>query len=182
MSSTRARLREHRGMRRVLVVGPGGADKNPCAAPGRADRRAARDPSRRASLAAGMGAAASRRVAGHRDRARRGRRVDHRRQLRRHDRRARAGGRHRGVPRLRTDPVHRALRRSIFNHGRAVQAPGCPERVDLEFLRWIANYRRDSRPRVLAELEAGGPGLALHVLRRPRDAHRFLEGVSGAGD
>ena len=78
--------------------------------------------------------------------------------------------------------ITRALRRSIFNHGRAVQAAGCPEHIDLEFLRWIANYRRDSRPRVLAELEAGGPGLALHVLRHPRDAHRFLEGISGAGD
>jgi adenylate kinase family enzyme len=78
--------------------------------------------------------------------------------------------------------IARALRRSIVNHGRAVQAAGCPEHIDLEFLRWIANYRRDSRPRVLAELEAGRPGLALHVLRRPRDAHHFLEGVSQAGD
>ena len=78
--------------------------------------------------------------------------------------------------------IARALRRSIFNHGRAVQAAGCPEHIDLEFLRWIANYRRDSRPRVLAELEAGGPGVALHVLRHPRDAYGFLEGVSGAGD
>jgi adenylate kinase family enzyme len=78
--------------------------------------------------------------------------------------------------------IARALRRSIFNHGRAVQAAGCPEHIDLEFLRWIANYRRDSRPRVLAELEAGRPGLEVQVLRHPRDAHRFLEGVSGAGD
>jgi adenylate kinase family enzyme len=78
--------------------------------------------------------------------------------------------------------ITRALRRSIFNHGRAVQAAGCPEHIDLEFLRWIANYRRDSRPRVLAELEAGGHALALHVLRHPKDARRFLEGVSGTGD
>ena len=78
--------------------------------------------------------------------------------------------------------IARALRRSIFNYGRAVQAPGCPERLDLEFLRWIANYRRDSRPRVLEQLEAGAPALALHVLRRPREAQRFLEGVPQAGD
>ena len=68
----------------------------------------------------------------------------------------------------------RALRRSLFNYGRAVQAPGCPERVDLEFLRWIASYRRNSRPRVLEQLRAGTPDLALHVLRRQRDADRFL--------
>ena len=78
--------------------------------------------------------------------------------------------------------IARALRRSIFNYGRAVQASGCPEHLELQFLRWIANYRRDSRPRVLAELEAGGPSLAIHVLRNPKDARRFLEGVSGAGD
>jgi adenylate kinase family enzyme len=74
--------------------------------------------------------------------------------------------------------IARALRRSISNYGRAIQAPGCPEHIDLEFLRWIANYRRDSRPRVLAELEAGGPGLTRHVLRRPRDAERFLANLT----
>ena len=78
--------------------------------------------------------------------------------------------------------IARALRRSLVNHGRAVQAAGCPEHVDVDFLRWIANYRRDSRPRVVAELEAGTPGLVLHVLRHPRDAHRFLEGIPEAGD
>jgi adenylate kinase family enzyme len=78
--------------------------------------------------------------------------------------------------------VARALRRSILNYGRAVQAPGCKERVDVKFLRWIAHYRRDSRPRALAQLEAGGSHLELHVLRHPRDAQRFLEGVPEAAD
>ncbi len=74
--------------------------------------------------------------------------------------------------------IARALRRSISHYGRAVQAAGCPEHIDVKFLRWIANYRRDSRPRVLAELEAGGPGLTVHVLRRPRDAARFLANLT----
>ena len=76
----------------------------------------------------------------------------------------------------------RALRRSIFNHGRAIQASGCPEHLDWEFLRWIATYRRRSRPRVLAQLEAGAPDLDVRVLRRPRDAQRFLESISEAAD
>ena len=70
--------------------------------------------------------------------------------------------------------VARALRRTIANHGRAVQAPGCPEHLDWEFLRWIATSRRRSRPRVLQQLAAGGPDLAFRVLRNPRDADRFL--------
>jgi adenylate kinase family enzyme len=75
----------------------------------------------------------------------------------------------------------RALRRTMFNHGRAIQAPGCPEHLDWEFLRWIATYRRRSRPRVLAQLEAA-PDLDVRVLRRPRDAQRLLESVAEAGD
>jgi adenylate kinase family enzyme len=70
----------------------------------------------------------------------------------------------------------RALRRTIGSYGRAVQAPGCPEHLDFEFLRWIATYRRRSRPRVLAHL-AGRPEIDVHVLRRPRDAQRLLEGL-----
>ena len=62
------------------------------------------------------------------------------------------------------------------------QAPGCPEHLDWEFLRWIANYRRRSRPRVLAQLEAAAPDLDVDVLRHPRDAQRFLESVTEAGD
>jgi adenylate kinase family enzyme len=75
--------------------------------------------------------------------------------------------------------IARALRRSLSNYGRAIQAPGCPEHVDLAFLRWIANYRRDSRPRALEQLAAGAPDLDVRVLRRPKDAQRFIEGIPG---
>ena len=68
----------------------------------------------------------------------------------------------------------RALRRSLGNRGTAVQAPGCPEHFDRQFLWWIATYRRRSRPRVLTALEAGAPGLDLRVFRRRRDAEQFL--------
>lgn len=46
-----------------------------------------------------------------------------------------------------------ALRRSMRNRGRSVQADGCPERFQLDFYRWIWNYERDSRPRLDAALE-----------------------------
>jgi adenylate kinase family enzyme len=67
-----------------------------------------------------------------------------------------------------------ALRRTLANRGRAVQAPGCPERLDLDFLRWIWRYRRDSRPRLDAAL-ARHPHLRVVELRSRRSAATFLD-------
>jgi adenylate kinase family enzyme len=72
----------------------------------------------------------------------------------------------------------RALRRSLSNYGKEMQAPGCPEHFDVEFLRWILNYRTRSRPRVLEHLETCGPDVDVRVLRRPRDARRFLASLT----
>lgn len=67
-----------------------------------------------------------------------------------------------------------ALRRSIVNHGTAVQAEGCPERLQLAFYRWIWNYKRDSWPRLDAAL---GRHAHLHVveLTSRRAMRRFLD-------
>jgi adenylate kinase family enzyme len=66
-----------------------------------------------------------------------------------------------------------ALRRSMLNHGTAVQAEGCPERFQLSFYRWIWNYQRDSRPRLDAAL---GRHDHLHLveLTSRRAMRRFL--------
>ena len=49
-----------------------------------------------------------------------------------------------------------------------LQAPGCPQKVDLEFLRWIWSFPRRTRPRMLATLErhaatTSGSGLGLWI-------------------
>ncbi len=49
-----------------------------------------------------------------------------------------------------------ALKRSTMNHGKSVQANGCPERLQLSFYRWIWNYERDSRPRLDAAVVRHG--------------------------
>jgi adenylate kinase family enzyme len=57
-------------------------------------------------------------------------------------------------------------------------APGCPERLDPGFLRWIGGYRRRTRPEVLAileEFEAGGGAVA--ILPGRREGERFLAGL-----
>ena len=78
-------------------------------------------------------------------------------------------------PAWRTAP--RALRRSLASYGKPVQAEGCPERLDPKFLWWIVNYRRRSRPKVLAAIAEHAPGASVHILRRPREVERFLAEV-----
>ena len=75
--------------------------------------------------------------------------------------------------------IPRALRRSIGHRGTAVQAEGCPERVDVQFLRWIANYRRRSRPVVLAAIAEHAPRARVHVLRNPRAVDAFVDAIPG---
>lgn len=68
----------------------------------------------------------------------------------------------------------RALRRSLAHWGRAVQADGCPERIDLSFLHWVWRYPLDSRPRLDAAI-AAHPGLDVIELRSPSAARAWLE-------
>jgi adenylate kinase family enzyme len=57
------------------------------------------------------------------------------------------------VARSRLWCVASAVRRTACNHGKSVQADGCPERFQFAFYRWIWNYERDSRPRLDAALQ-----------------------------
>ena len=70
--------------------------------------------------------------------------------------------------------VPRILWRTTRNRGHAIQADGCPERYDWEFVRWVATYRRRSRPRVMAKIQELAPAATLHVLRNPRAVRAFL--------
>lgn len=51
--------------------------------------------------------------------------------------------------------------------------PDCPERVDWAFLRWIWNYHRDVRPRVLAALHAAPDAMQVRLTDRG-EADRWL--------
>lgn len=73
----------------------------------------------------------------------------------------------------------RVLRRRIEHRGtvRDDMGPGCPERLTLDFLAWIWNYRRRKRPGVLRRLSELGPGQRSVVLTSPREVERFLESM-----
>jgi adenylate kinase family enzyme len=74
--------------------------------------------------------------------------------------------------------LRRAVWRSLRNYGREVQAPGCPERLDREFLSWIWHFPERTRPRVLAAIDEHGQQATLHRLYRPSDADRLLADLS----
>lgn len=65
--------------------------------------------------------------------------------------------------------VARVLRRSLL--GRAPdQAPGCPHRLDRDFLVWVWRYPARSRAKVLAAIAARGDAIRFVRLRSRRDA------------
>lgn len=71
--------------------------------------------------------------------------------------------------------VPRVVRRTLRDWGKDVQASGCPERLDRQFLWWVATYRRRSRPRVLAAIAEYGRHAEVRVIRSPRGVRRFLQ-------
>ncbi|WP_319458931.1 adenylate kinase [Micromonospora sp. RTP1Z1] len=77
-------------------------------------------------------------------------------------------------PRLRC--LARVLRRRWVH--RATPRPdlpdGCPEQIDLEFLRYVWRYPRRSRPRLFAAVAEVAPELSVVRLRRRRDIRRWL--------
>jgi adenylate kinase family enzyme len=74
-----------------------------------------------------------------------------------------------------------ALRRSMGNRGKDIQAPGCPERLDGAFLRWIWRYPRDSRPRLDAALDRYRAHLDVIELTSRRQARAFLRRIAEPG-
>lgn len=67
------------------------------------------------------------------------------------------------------------VRRWATHLGRDVQARGCPEHVDLAFLRWIWRYPKDSRPRLDAAIARHREHLRVVELRSRREAAAFLD-------
>jgi len=70
--------------------------------------------------------------------------------------------------------VWRVILRSLIQLGqvRSDMAPGCPERVSLEFLRYVWGFNAGTRPRIGSAIEhARHPSVI--VLRSPREVSRF---------
>ncbi|MBR9763923.1 MAG: hypothetical protein GYB53_10460 [Rhodobacteraceae bacterium] len=76
--------------------------------------------------------------------------------------------------------VWRVTRRALSNWGgtRPDMAPGCPERIDADFLRFTWDMRQ-RRPRFEALLDRWATRKPVHHLRSPRAVRRFLDGFPG---
>ncbi|WP_370945710.1 DNA topology modulation protein FlaR [Amycolatopsis sp. cg5] len=75
--------------------------------------------------------------------------------------------------------LRRVILRTIRRRGGDGPAPGCPEKADLEFLRWIWRWRRDRRPIALAKLQQHASGARQVVLTTPRQVEAFLREQNG---
>lgn len=70
--------------------------------------------------------------------------------------------------------LSRVLRRTLCNHGRSIQADGCPERIDMKFLKWVWRYQKDGRPHLDAAIREHGGASTVIELRTPREVAQFL--------
>jgi len=71
----------------------------------------------------------------------------------------------------------RAVKRLVANYGceRDDIGPGCPERLDVDFLfNWVWNYPTRSRPRTLGLVQELAATKRVVVLRRPREVAAFV--------
>jgi adenylate kinase family enzyme len=78
----------------------------------------------------------------------------------------------------------RAVRRWWRYRGRTRpdMAEGCPERLSVEFLRWIWDYPATRRPALLRRLATRRRDQRAVVLRSPAEVDRFLRGLLTAAE
>ena len=73
-------------------------------------------------------------------------------------------------------------RRFMYRQGgRPDIAPGCPERLSFEFLKWIWTFRGHIRPKIMERLEASGADNKVVILKGPKDAEHFIGEVERLG-
>jgi adenylate kinase family enzyme len=76
----------------------------------------------------------------------------------------------------------RVLRRRVMysGHSRPDMAPGCDERIDMEylkFIKWTWDYPARSRPKVLRLLDNVARSVAVHRLNSDAAAEQFLKRI-----
>ena len=82
----------------------------------------------------------------------------------------------------RTICLWRVIKRAIKyrNVSRPDMAEGCPEKVDLEFILWIWNYKKRTRPKIVKLLKANSQNKEVVWLRSDEEVEEFLARVINA--
>ena len=75
--------------------------------------------------------------------------------------------------------IYRILKRTLLYRpgSRSDMAEGCHERLDMEFILWVWNYPRRSRKNALAEMEKFSEKDII-ILKTPREVEQFLQRLS----
>ncbi|MGC2238181.1 MAG: DNA topology modulation protein [Pyrinomonadaceae bacterium] len=79
----------------------------------------------------------------------------------------------------RTTCVRRALKRSVLSYGKTRSDMGeeCPEKFDLEFIKWIWNYPTRTKPKVEALLKQFRREKTIIRLKTNREVESFLSKI-----
>lgn len=78
--------------------------------------------------------------------------------------------------------LFRVVRRWMRYAGRTRpdMADGCPEKIDLEFLRYVWNFEKKEAPQIRAMIEQHRPDVPVLVLRRPGEVNALVARVEAA--
>jgi adenylate kinase family enzyme len=73
----------------------------------------------------------------------------------------------------------RIIKRVITYHGdtRPDLAPGCPEKFDLPFLKWVWDFPKRSRPTVLERIAKVADRVRVYRLRSNQEVEQFLDSM-----
>nr|WP_318540234.1 DNA topology modulation protein [Terribacillus saccharophilus] len=76
----------------------------------------------------------------------------------------------------RTLCLYRVLKRRMMHHNRSRpdMQPGCKEKIDLQFLKWIWDFPRKKRPQLQQKLADLGVDKQIITLKSPQEVKRFL--------
>lgn len=69
-----------------------------------------------------------------------------------------------------------------WGKARPDMGPDCPERLDLEFFRYIWNFNLIVKPEIEAALRRFAPSTPLHVVRRKREARTVIAGLGARAE
>lgn len=72
--------------------------------------------------------------------------------------------------------TYRVIKRRVMYHGRSRPdlTEGCPEKLDMEFVKWVWNFRRDKRPAIIDKLKHySNTKKKIIILKTNSDVRRF---------
>ncbi|WP_058302598.1 DNA topology modulation protein [Gorillibacterium timonense] len=72
--------------------------------------------------------------------------------------------------------LYRVVKRRILNHGktRRDMTEGCIEKIDFEFIKWIWNYKKRNRPKIIKTLEEVKDDKEIIIFRTRKEVREYL--------